>query len=110
MPRQKSRASWYPAVPPPPVAGAPTGKGLADGLGDGDGPALALGVVALTLGVVALAVLLAEVVGVAGAVPPGENEVGVVEGAPPVQAETDRGTSTAKMRQPRTAPRKRRWP
>ena len=96
------------------MAGAPAGKGLADGLGDGDGLALALGVVALTVGVVALAlgvvavaVLLAEV---AGAVPPGENEVGVVEGAPPVQAETDRGTNTAKMRQPRAVRRKRRWP
>jgi hypothetical protein len=103
------------------VAGAPTGRGLADGLGDGDGLALALGVVALTVGVVALtvgvvplalgavalAVLLAEV---GGAVPPGENDVGVVEGAPEVHAETDRGTSTAKMRQPRAVPKKRRWP
>ena len=113
-PRQKSRTSWNPAVPPPPVAGAAAGKGLADGLGDGDG--LPIGVVAagLAVGAVALAVgvvLLSEAVGVAGGVPPGENAVGADEGGPPpVQAETDRETNIAKMTQPRAVPRKRRWP
>ena len=108
-PRQKSRTSWNPAVPPPPVAGAAAGKGLADGLGDGDG--LALGVLALAVGVVVPAVLLSEAVGVAGGVPPGENAVGADEGGPPpVQAETDTQTNIAKMTQPRALPRKRRWP
>jgi len=111
-PRQKSRTSWNPAVPPPPVAGATAGKGLADGLGDGDGLALAFGVVALALALgVVVAVLLSEAVGGAGAVPPGENAVGADEGGPPpVQAETDRETNIAKMTQPRAVPRKRRWP
>lgn len=119
-PRQKSRTSWNPAVPPPPVAGAAAGKGLADGLGDGDGLALALGavalalalgVVALALGVVVATVLLAEAVGVVEDVPPGEN-VGADEGGPPppVQAETDSETNIAKMTQPKAVPRKRRWP
>ena len=113
-PRQKSRTSWNPAVPPPPVAGAAAGKGLADGLGDGDG--LPIGVVAagLAVGAVALAVgvvLLSEAVGVAEGVSPGENAVGADEGGPPpVQAETDRETNIAKMTQPRALPRKRRWP
>jgi len=100
------------------VAGAAAGKGLADGLGDGDGLALgvvalglALGVVALAVGVVGLAVLLSEAVGVAGSVTPGENAVGADEGGlPPVQAETDKETNIAKMTQPRAVPRKRRWP
>lgn len=114
-PRPKSKTSWNPAVPPPPVAGAAAGKGLADGLGDG--LALALGVVALALGVVVPAlgvvvppVLLAEAVGVAEGVTPGD-KVGADEGGPPpVQAETDRETNIAKMTQPRAVPRKRRWP
>jgi hypothetical protein len=38
-PRPRSRASWNPAVPPPPVAGAAVGSGL-DGLGVGDGEAV----------------------------------------------------------------------
>src|SRR6516164_7982494 len=108
-PRQKSRTSWNPAVPPPPVAGAAAGKGLADGLCDGDG--LALGVVALAVGVAGLAVLLSEAVGVAGGVPPGENAVGADEGGPPpVQAETERETNIAKMTEPRAVPRKCRRP
>jgi hypothetical protein len=107
-PRQKSKTSWNPAVPPPPVAGAAAGKGLGDGLGDG--LALALGVVALVLGVGVPAVLLAEAVGVAEDVIPGD-KVGADEGGPPpVQAETDRETNTAKMTEPRAVPRKRRWP
>jgi hypothetical protein len=100
------------------VAGAAAGKGLADGLGDGDGLALgvvalgvALGAVALAAGVAGLAVLLSEAVGVPGSVTPGENAVGADEGGPPpVQAETDTETNIAKMTQPRALPRKRRWP
>ena len=34
-PSTASPASWNPAVPPPPVTGAPLGTGLGDGLGDG---------------------------------------------------------------------------
>lgn len=154
-PRQNSRTSWKPAVPPPPVPGAALGNELADGLGDGDGLGLgvvalgavtpgtvapgvaALGVVALGVavpgvavpgvvalaaavpGVVVLGVLLevvalgappAEIVGLAGLVPPAGNEGGVVEGEPAPQADTDAGTSMAKAAQPRTVPRKRRRP
>jgi hypothetical protein len=153
-PRQSSRTSWNPAVPPPPVPGAALGK-LADGLGDGDG--LGLGVAALgaatpgtvapgvaVLGVVALGVAvpgvvaldvaapavavlavavlgvlaevlapdapLAETVGLAGPVPPGENEGGVVDGEPAPHADTDAEASMAKAAQPRTVPRERRRP
>jgi hypothetical protein len=146
-PRQSSRTSWNPAVPPPPVPGAALGNELADGLGDGDGDGLGLGVVALgaatpgtvapgvaVLGVAALdvaalavavlavAVLgvlvevlapgapLAEIVGLAGPVPPGENEGGVVDGEPAPHADTDVEASMAKAAQPRTVPRKRRRP
>ena len=110
-PRQRSRTSWNPAVPPPPVAGATAGKELAGAIGAGDGLALGLGDgLGLVPGVVEVAVSLEEAVGVAGAVPPGENEVGADEGGPEVQAETDTGTSIAKMTQPRAVPRKRRWP
>ena len=129
-PRQNSRTSWKPAVPPPPVPGAALGNELADGLGDGDG--LGLGVVALdavalgalvlgavVLGAVvlsalpevaALGVSLAETVGVAEPVPPAENEGGPVDAEPDEQADTDAVASMAKAAQPRTVPRKRRWP
>jgi hypothetical protein len=96
-PRPKSRASWNPAVPPPPVAGAAVGNGLADGLGVADGLAEEL---ALALGVMALAVPLDKIVGVAERVPPGENEVGVAEGEDAVQAETDTEASMVKVAQP----------
>jgi hypothetical protein len=122
-PRQNSRTSWNPAVPPPPVPGAAVGNELADGLGDGD--TLALGEVvfgavvlgAVVLGAVVLGVLpevaaldvpLAEIVGVAGPVPPGENEVGAVDGEPAAQADTDKEASMAKAAPPRTVPKRRR--
>jgi hypothetical protein len=38
--------SWTPAVPPPPVAGAPTGTGVGDGLGKGLGEPITTGDVA----------------------------------------------------------------
>ena len=69
-PRQNSRTSWKPAVPPPPVPGAALGNELADGLGDGDG--LGLGVVALgavTPGTVAPGVAALGVVALGVAVP-----------------------------------------
>jgi len=134
-PRQNSRTCWNPAVPPPPVPGAAAGNESADGLGDGDGLGLGvaalgaaalgagvLGVVALgavvpgavVLGVlleaVALGVPLAETVGAAGPVPPGENDGGVVDGEPPVHADTDAVASMARAAQPRAVPRKRRRP
>jgi hypothetical protein len=119
-PRQNSSTSWNPAVPPPPVRGAALGNELADGLGGRDGLGLAVVVLGVVvLGVVVLGVLLelvargvplAEIVGVAGPVPPGENEGGVVDGDPAVQADTDAGASMAKAAQPRTVPRKRRRP
>jgi hypothetical protein len=62
-PRQNSRTSWNPAVPPPPVPGAAVGTELADGLGDGDG----LGLCVAGLGVAALGSVIpgAVVLGVA---------------------------------------------
>lgn len=129
-PRQNSRTCWNPAVPPPPVPGAAAGNELSDGLGDGGG--LGLGVVALdavalgalvlgavVVGAVVLGVLLevaalgaspAETVGVARPVPPAENEGGVVDADPDEQADTDAVASMARAAQPRTVPRKRRWP
>jgi len=62
------------------------------------------------LEVVAPGVPRAEVVGLAGPVPPGENEGGVVDGEPPPQADRDAGASMANAAQPRTVPRKRRRP
>src|SRR5215831_18483192 len=131
-PRQNSRTCWNPAVPPPPVPGAAAGNEPADGLGDldglGDGDGLGLGVEALGVGVLGVGVLgvgvlgvgvlgvgvlgvpVAEIVGVAGLVPPGENEGGVVDGEPPVQADTDATPSMARAAQPRTVPIKRRRP
>jgi hypothetical protein len=140
MPRQSSRTCWNPAVPPPPVPGAAAGNESGDWLGGGGvladcgladcgladcgladcglgGGRLGLGVVVLGVGVlgvltevVALGVPLAEVVGVGGPVPPGENEGGVVGGEPDEQADTDAVASMAKAAQPRTVPRKRRRP
>jgi hypothetical protein len=55
--------SWNPAVPPPPVTGAPLGTGLGDGLGDGLG--LGLGLVLALAEVLAEALSLAELLAVA---------------------------------------------
>jgi hypothetical protein len=116
-PSPKSRASWNPAVPPPPVAGAAVGNGLADRLGDADRPGDADGRgdadrlgdaegrgdaegLPLALGVVALALPLGRLVGVAEPVAPGENVAGVAEGEDPVQAETDADASMVKAAQP----------
>jgi hypothetical protein len=106
-------------VPPPPVAGAAVGSGLADGLGvadagaacvtvgvtvgvpDGDTELLAE-VLALTLAE-PLAVLLDETAPVGEVVPAGENEVGTDEGVDPVQAETAAEASMTMAPQPMTA-------
>jgi hypothetical protein len=62
-PRTKTRPSWRPAVPPPPVAGAPVGKDVVVGTGDGLTVVVAgLGVVAVVVGCVVLAEALAEAV------------------------------------------------
>ena len=116
-PRPKSRASWNPAVPPPPVAVAAVGNGLADRLGDADRPGDAegrgeadrLGEAAgredveglvLGFGVVALAVPLAEAVGVADALVEGEDGGSAAEDGDVVQAETAAEASMAAMPQP----------
>lgn len=84
-------------MPPPPVAGAAAGNGLADRLSVADELAEGL---ALALGVVTLAEPLGAIVGVAEAVPAGENVVGVAEGEDAVQAETDVEASMATVAQP----------
>jgi hypothetical protein len=122
-PRLKSRTSWNPAVPPPPVAGAAVGNWLADGLGVADGDADRLGVadrladgLTLALGLLLLADPLGETVGVAEPDRGGEKVVGVAEGVEPEQADTDAEASMAKMAQPAAASlalspgRKRRRP
>ena len=101
-------------MPPPPVPGAAVGNG--DGLGDGDGLGLGVvslgttvpGVVGVPLGVVVLGVPLTETDGDTEPLAPGANEVGVVDGEPAVQADTDVTASMATAAQPRKAPRKRR--
>ena len=90
-------------MPPPPVAGAPTGNGLGDGLGDGDGDACAVAVavsegLALSEGV---AVSPGELLALGETLPPGENEGGVrVE--PPEHAESDTEASMVMAPQPST--------
>jgi hypothetical protein len=98
-PRPRSKVSWSPAVPPPPVAGAAVGNGLADRLSGADGRAEGL---ALALGVVTRAELLGVTVGRAEAVRAGENVVGVAEGEgeDAVQAETDAEASMATVAHP----------
>jgi hypothetical protein len=108
-PRPTSRGSWNPAVPPPPVAGAAAGTGLADslagascvGVGVGVGVGVSVGEgLALALAE-AVAVLLGETEGVGEPVPPGENETdGPAEGVDPEQAERVMEASNAMVPQP----------
>jgi hypothetical protein len=81
-------------------------------LGVGVAGSVVLGAVVLgvLLEVGALGVSLAETLGVAESVPPAENEGGAVDAEPDEQADTDAVASMAKAAQPRTVPRKRRWP
>jgi hypothetical protein len=103
-PSPSSRASWNPAVPPPPVGGAAVGNGLGDGLGDGDvdagdgdreGLGDGLGVaegLALALGeALALALALAEALAEA------EDAGSAPEDVADVQAERVTEASMAKM-------------
>jgi hypothetical protein len=112
-PSPKSRGSWNPAVPPPPVGGAAVGNGLADRLrvadGDGDGLRVADGLcvadgdaggLALALGVVTRAEPLGEAAGVAEALTAGEDVGSAAEGEDVVQAETAAEVSMVKVPQP----------
>jgi hypothetical protein len=101
-------------VPPPPVAGAAVGNGVADGLcfgdGDGDADGLCFGDVlaeglTLVVGVAASGVPLGRAVIVADPVTADENGVGVAEGEDVVQAETDAETSMVRVAQPTTVNR-----
>jgi hypothetical protein len=117
-PRTKSRPSCRPAVPPPPVAGAPVGTNVV-AVGSGDGltvVAVGVGVVVCVLGVagcVVLAEASAEALEVAvpdddddsEEDPDGEKIDGTVDDGEPVQAETATATRTIKAAQPRTASR-----
>jgi hypothetical protein len=113
-PSAMSGASWTPAVPPPPVGGAPLGIELGDGLpvaaddarrlaeGLADGRLVGAGRVvdglALTLDVLIPAVPLAEPVGLGEPAAPGENVAGVDGGDDPVQADAE--ASTVKVAKP----------
>jgi hypothetical protein len=108
-PRVSSQLSWNPAVPPPPVAGATAGNGVAEGVRVGDGRECVLGVgdelgvadelrevdelrVAdeLALGVaVALVAEVEEMAGDAEALVPGVNFGSVAEGVEAAQATTN---------------------
>ena len=103
---------WNPEVPPPPVSGAAVGKALAGRLGVGVGEGVGVAdllaealadaladALALLPDGEAVAVSVDPPVGVAVPVPvgepPGANDVGVPEGVPPVQAETNTDASMA---------------
>jgi hypothetical protein len=95
-------------VPPPPVAGATVGTGLAVGLGDGLAVGLGLVVgLAVVVGL-ELVVGLADALGLALALDdgvgeplaPGEMAGGVAEGVEPEQAERPTEPITAKAAQP----------
>lgn len=120
-PRTKTRASWRPEVPPPPVAGAPVGKKVVV-VGTGDGLTVVvagLGVVACVLGCVVLVEALAGALEVAvpdddddddddddpDEGPDGEKIDGTLDDGAPVQAETATATRTIKAAQLRTASR-----
>jgi hypothetical protein len=101
-PSPKSRASWNPAVPPPPVDGAAAGNELAAaGLAWAEGLAAVRADegLALARGVLTLAVPLGRALDVAEALLPGENVVGVAEGEDAEQAEIDAEASMAEMAQ-----------
>jgi Na+-transporting methylmalonyl-CoA/oxaloacetate decarboxylase gamma subunit len=100
------------------VAGAPVGKNVVVGTGDGLTVVVAgVGVVACVLGVVVGCVVLAEALAEALEVavpdddddadedPDGEKIAGTLDDGEPVQAETAAATRTIKVAQPRTASR-----
>ena len=108
-PRARSRPSWNPAEPPPPVAGAAVGNGLADGLGVTVGVGVGVGVAdplgdGLGLALAEwLSVPLGEADAVGVGVLAGENEDEAAEGVPAEQAETATEVSMVKVLQPMTA-------
>ena len=122
-PRTKTRPSCRPAVPPPPVAGAPVGKTVvAVGSGDGltvvvAGLGVVVVVVAVAVGCVVVAVAVGEwiavlvgeavevAVPVVVSVPDGEKIAGTLDDGAPVQAETVAETRTIKVAQLRRASR-----
>jgi hypothetical protein len=123
-PTTASPASWNPAVPPPPVTGAPLGTGLGDGLGEGAGLGLsdADGLAeALALSeelALALSLALDEGVPVAVEVAPAEplavginvdagGVAGTVGEGPEVQAESATQASMVVRPQPTTVSRTR---
>src|SRR5258707_10544352 len=114
-PSPRRRAPWNPAVPPPPVAGAAVGNGLADRLrvtdGDADGLADRLGddvadglgvglAEMLALGVATPGVPLAEAAAVADALVVDEDVGSAAEDEDVVQAETAAEASMVAMPQP----------
>ncbi len=116
-PSTASPVSWNPAVPPPPVTGAPLGTGVGDGLGEGSGlglsdaDGLAEGLVselslalALSLALSLLAVLVApaEPLAVGRYV-----DAGGVEGGLEVQADSATQASMVVRPQPTTVSRTR---
>jgi hypothetical protein len=89
-------------VPPPPVAGAALGNGLAEWRCEADGRGVADDLaegLSLALGVVELAGPLGLIVGVAEPLAGDENGVGVGEGEVDEQAETDAEATMAKVAQ-----------
>jgi hypothetical protein len=112
-PSPRSRGSWNPAVPPPPVGGAAVGNGLGVavgvGLAVGLGVGLAVGVgVALGLALCdglgdddaeLLGEALSELLGVAVALVPGDDVGSAPDDALPEQAETAMEASMARMPQ-----------
>jgi hypothetical protein len=87
-PRMNSSGSCTPAVPPPPVDGAPAGIGLADWMGAVAGEVA--GALVAGAGAAGVAVPLpGERLPVAGLRLPGENVGGVAEGGDDEQAATE---------------------
>jgi hypothetical protein len=119
-PTRRSRPSWKPAVPPPPVTGAAVGNRVADWVGVAVGSRVEVGVavvVCVTVGVAdddadALSEELAAELGESDTEPlvpaltltdpvtEGENVGGVEVEEPPEQAESPTEASTVKVAQP----------
>ena len=97
--------SWNPAVPPPPVTGAPLGTGLGEGLGDGLGLGLGLVLAEALAEAVSLAVLLAVEVALSEPLALGGNKEAEEEGVVglDVQAESATQASTVVRRPQPTA-------
>jgi len=109
MPMPRSRGSWNPAVPPPPVGGAPVGNGLGVELEGADGVGLGVWLgVGLAEGLWdgvgdddadLLGVALAELLGVAEPLVPGDDVGSAPDDALPEHAEMAMEASMARMPQ-----------